>query len=268
MKTRTSFDRLSLKSLNGLMTAHFQQRYNLSPQAAKTICNDTVLLRNLFSRESRTEGQIIHYAVKLGEPASKPIKNCELIPVKLTLISSEDLEYQKKNDLQKLNLQVMERIAKQTYEQGAILSVEDVAFLLRISESTVKRYKRLLKASNREIILRGDSADMGPGVTHRLPVVQLYLQGYSETEIAQRLNHQLERVEEYIYDFLRVSLLFKDNYGLGMVARITKLSKSKVMAIKTLYDKLTTDSFYKEPLNKVLDIFELRRRFKKKGLNS
>lgn len=263
MKTNTFFDRMGPKSLNGLMVSHFQQHYNLSPQAAKTICNDVVLFRNVFGQSSRSEGQILYYAVKLGEPASKRIRDCQLVPVKLTLVDPEDIAYLKKYGLQGLVKHILWRISKEAYEQGAVLSTEDVAHMLHISESSVKRYKRSLEEEGKPLILRGDSADMGPKTCHRAPIIELFLQGYSETEIVQRTNHTLDRVEDYLCDFLRVGLLLKEEYVPGIVTRITRLSKSKVLAIKTVYDRLQGDSFYDKPLTKVLEIFELKRHLKK-----
>lgn len=265
MKTNTLFDRMSPKSLNGLMASHFQRQYRLSPQAAETICRDTILVRNIFGQPSRAEGQIIYYAVKLGEPPSKRIRDCQLLSVRLTLYDPADLDYRKKHSQKALLQHVTQRICRETYEQGAVLSVEDVASILHVSESTVKRYKRALERSGTPLILRGATADMGPGTCHRAPIVELFLQGYSETEIAQRTNHTLERVEAYLYDFLRVSLLLAEGYSPGLVARITHLSKGKVLAIQAIYGRLSQDSFYQDPVSKVLELYQLRRSLKKGG---
>jgi DNA-binding CsgD family transcriptional regulator len=187
--------------------------------------------------------------------------------VRLSLIETKDLGYQKTHGLQALMQHVIVRLAREAYEQGAVLNTEDLAYLLRISESTVKRHKRLLKGSGVSLPLRGETADMGPASCHRIPIVELFLQGYSETEIAQRLNHGLERVEEYLYDFLRISLLLKDGYAVGMTGRLAKLSKAKVTSLQSLYERLSHEPFYREPLAKVLELFELRRRLRKKGVN-
>jgi len=265
MKTNTLFDRMSPKSLSGLMASHFQHQYRLSPQAAKTICHDAVLFRNLLGQPARSEGQILYYAVKLGEPPSKPIKDCQLLPVKLTVFDPDDLDYRRRYGQRRLLGYIMIRICREAYEQGAVLSIEDVASILHISESTVKRYKKALSLAGTPLILRGDTADMGPGTCHRVPIVELFLQGYSETEVAQRVNHSLERVEAYLYDFLRVSLLLEDGYSPGMASRIVHLSKCKVSSISQLYHRLAQDAFYQEPLAKVLQLYQLRRKLQKGG---
>jgi DNA-binding CsgD family transcriptional regulator len=236
----------------------------LSPAAAQTISQDTVILRNLFGHSARKDGQVVYYAVKLGEPASKRIKDCQLVGARLTLLDPlDDLKVLKEKGLHALVQHVMTRISKEVYEQGAVLSTEDLCLLLRVSPSTVKRYKKELKAAGISIILRGDSADMGPASCHREPVVKLFLQGYSETEIAQNLHHQLEHVENYLYDFLRVSLLVRDRYPSGIISRLTRLSKGKVLAIMGLYEKLLGDSYFKPTLEAVLHIYELNRHLKK-----
>lgn len=264
MKTFTLFDRLDPKSFNGLLAGRLQSHYRLSPAAAQTISQDTVILRNLFGHSARKDGQVVYYAVKLGEPASKRIKDCQLVGARLTLLDPlDDLKVLKEKGLHALVQHVMTRISKEVYEQGAVLSTEDLCLLLRVSPSTVKRYKKELKAAGISIILRGDSADMGPASCHREPVVKLFLQGYSETEIAQNLHHQLEHVENYLYDFLRVSLLVRDRYPSGIISRLTRLSKGKVLAIMGLYEKLLGDSYFKPTLEAVLHIYELNRHLKK-----
>lgn len=265
MKTRSMLDRMKPKSLEGLLIAHFQESYKLAPKAAETICQDLVLTRSVFAHHPRDEGQIIHYAVSLGQSPSRSIKDCEMLPVKLTMVARDDLEYQAKHGLKELVKRVMARVAEEALRQGAALSTEDIAFLLRISDRTVKRYKKELAASGTIVTLRGDTADMGPASTHCSRVVELYLQGYPETVIAERLKHELSNVESYIRDFARVGVLLSEGYDAGSAGRIVQLSKGKVRAIQALYERLSSDDYYRQPVRKVLDMFRLKRRMVEKG---
>ncbi len=52
--------------------------------------NDTYL-RNM-SRDQRMPGQILKHVVAVGEPAGKPLKQCRLVQVRLTLDDEEDVE--------------------------------------------------------------------------------------------------------------------------------------------------------------------------------
>jgi len=264
-KTNTFFDRLEPKSLSGLLRAHFQEHYKLPPKAADTICQDLVVARLLFTPHSRDEGQILYYAIKLGQPVSRSVRDCEKLPVKLTLMGPEDMAIRQRDGLQSLTQQVMARIAAETLAQGAVLSVEDVALILHLSERTVKRYKKAAAAVGHPVRLRGDMTDMGPASTHRAPVIELFMQGYPETVIADRLHHQLSNVEHYIRDFLRVSLLIEDGYAVGEAGRLTGLSKGKVLAIHGLYTRLGQDDYYQPLLERTLALFRFDRRVVEKG---
>jgi len=265
MTTIHALKRVESKTLQGLFQVHLENNYKLPPMAARTLSSDVKIWQDLFQPKSRGAGQIIYYAVKIGQPASKPIKDCELIPVKLTLLDDSDPSFQNKNGLQALNIRIMERICREAIEQQAVLSAEDVSTIMHISEKTVQRYKEIITRSGNKIILRGDSADMGPASCHREAVVRLFIQGYSESDIALRTNHSLDCVESYIYDFLRVSLLFRDGYKAIQICRFTKLSKRKIYEILALYRKFDDNPDYSPALKTTLDIYQLERQFVKKG---
>jgi len=260
-----SFKRLENKTQQGLFAMHLENQYKLPPVAARTLSQDVVIWQNLFQPRNRGNGQIVHHAVKRGQPACKCIRDCELVEVKLTLIEDSDLPFQRDHGLQALNMRIMERICREAFDQNAVLSVEDVSFLLRLSESTVKRYRKTLLAAGRPLVMRGDNADMGPGTSHREAIVRLFIQGYSESDIALRTSHALESVEAYVRDFLRVALLGRDGYEPIRICGLTKLSKRKVWGILALYKELDANPDYSPALSNTLNIYELNRRFEKKG---
>ncbi len=258
-------NRLEAKSISGLFSNHLQNRYRLSPIAAETLSKDAIIWRDLLLPESRRDGQIIYHVVKLGQPASKKIRDCEMVKVKLTLMDPEDIKILKQKGSNGLTLHIFNRLWREAYEQGGILSSEDMQYLLHISPRTVVRYKKQIQLSGGRVILRGDIEDIGPGITHRRKIVSLYLQGYSETEIGQRTDHSLDSVEEYIYDFVRVGLMHQDGYQSGSISRLAKLSKAKVNVIINLYEEFLRDDFYRSALDNVINIFKLKRQFKKGG---
>lgn len=261
----SSFKRLEGKTQQGLFATHLENQYKLPPMAARTLSQDVVIWQKLFQPKSRGNGQIIYNAVKRGQPACKSIRQCELVEVKLTLIDDSDLAFQREHSLQSLNMRVMERLCREAVDQNAVLSVEDVSFLLRLGESTVKRYRKALLAAGNRLVMRGDSADMGPATSHREAIVRLFIQGYSESDIALRTAHALESVEAYARDFLRVAVLSRDGYEPIRICGFTKLSKRKVWGIVALYKELDGNPHYAPALKNTLDIYELSRKFVKKG---
>lgn len=265
MKGFDFFDRQSRKTLEGLVACHLQYEYHLPPRAAQTLCEDALVFGRLWGQQTRAPGQILVHAVAIEEPAGKPLKNCRMVEVRLTLRADGDLQLRRSQGLATLNRTLVARLCREAFEQGAVLSLEDLADLLRLSVATVKRYKLALAQAGMPVKTRGDVADMGPALTHRDRIVKLFLQGYSETEVAQRTNHTLGCVEEYLADFLRIGLLAQDGYSPGETARLTRLSKRKVQAHRKLLANLEADSFYQGALKRVLEIHRLQRTMKKKG---
>jgi len=96
------------------------------------------------------------------------------------------------------------RLTKEAYDQGALLSYEDVAILLTSSPSTIKRDVRHLKHDGKFVMTRGAKHDMGPGLSHKSQIIELYLKGYQFTEIEHKTNHSERAVWRYLSDFSQV----------------------------------------------------------------
>lgn len=266
MKTRTFADRQSEKTIIGLLSAHLSKNYRLPPKAVETLCNDSVLLQSLFDNKPRAEGQIIYYATKIGESPAKALKNCQMVPVRLSLMSPKDIEVRKKKGTRELTIEIMKRITKESHAQGALLTLEDICNILHIGVATAKRHKKILEERGEFLPLRGTYTDMGPGISHKERIISLFLLGYPETKIAAQTHHDLSSVERYLQDFIRVITMLDEGYEESTIIRITRLSKKTVLFYTDLYKKYTNDSLYKEALERVIKLYELRRELaKKKG---
>lgn len=265
MKGFNFFDRQSRKTLEGLVASHLHNEYHLPPRAARTLCEDALVFVRLWGNQTRAPGQILFHAVAVDEPAGKPLCDCRMIEIRLTLRADADLELRRDQGLGALHRALVVRLCREAIEQGAVLTIEDIADLLRLSVATVKRYKLTLAAAGTPVKTRGDVADIGPALTHRQRIIKLFLQGYSETEVADRTQHTLGCVEDYIADFLRIGLLDQDGYSPGEIARLARLSKGKVQSHLQLLAELGQDSFYQGALQRVLEIYRLCRTMKKRG---
>lgn len=266
MKTRTFADRQSEKTIVGLLSTHLLKNYRLPPKAAETLCNDTVLLQSLFGNKSRAEGQIIYYATKIGESPGKPLKDCQMVPVVLSLMSPKDIEVRKRKGVRGLNIEIMKRITREAHAQGALLTLEDICNILHIGVATAKRYKKIIEGGREFLPLRGTYTDIGPGVSHKERIISLFLLGYPQTKIAEQTHHNLTSVERYLHDFIRVITMLDAHYKEGAIIRITRLSKKTVLSYTSLYKKYSRDPLYEEPLKRVIELYKLRREFaKKKG---
>src|SRR5258705_12987965 len=82
------------------------------------------------------------------------------------------------------------RLTAEARDQGGLLSYEDFAFrLFNCGVRTIVRDVQALRKRGIEVPTRGQQRDIGPGQTHRVQAVRLYLQGLEANEIARRLYH-------------------------------------------------------------------------------
>jgi hypothetical protein len=79
---------------------------------------------------------------------------------------------------------------------------------------------------------------------------------YTETEIAQRTNHTLNRVEAYIKDFLRISIVHRQGYTPEGIRHLTGLAKGVVEKHLAHYAELSASPVWKERLERKLRFHE------------
>jgi biotin operon repressor len=267
MKTRSFSERLDDKSARALLANHFRERYNYNPAMAEAIFRDTVFVRTLLDPTAREEGQIICHFPKATEPAGKPLRDCQYVTVRLTLCAADDAEFLARRGTKALRRRRLKRMCDEAVAQGGPATQEDMAVLLGCHRSTISRDIAEIKAQGSEAVTRGDVTDQGRGISHKQPILKMYLLGSPPSEIARRTNHALESVERYIEPFFRVACLRSEGKGLGAICRITKLSRGLVEEYLAFYQDLVTDTVFAEPLAKRLHFFQegLLPLFEKRG---
>ena len=90
-------DRIEVKTAENQLRQEFIQGYGYPPRIAEALVNTvTEHIRSVYPGE-RQEGQIIYRAVAKEEPAGKPLKECKLVSVTLTLFAEGDRRIYKEN---------------------------------------------------------------------------------------------------------------------------------------------------------------------------
>jgi hypothetical protein len=138
----------------------------------------------------RNEGKTIFLAISSEEGPRTRLSEGKILAVCLEYIKPSDFEIggprcKHKNRLCDLKSVRIVRYARQARDQGALLSLPDIAMLMGIGVDTVRN---LIKAkandANDGVIVptRGLMKDIGRGVSHKGKIIELYLQMYTETE--------------------------------------------------------------------------------------
>jgi hypothetical protein len=71
---------------------------------------------------------------------------------------------------------------------------------------------------------RGVKHDMGPGLSHKTQIIELYLKGYQFTDIEQKTNHSEKSVLHYLSQFTWVITLHQQGFPPPQIRMITKMS--------------------------------------------
>jgi len=196
-------------------------------------------------------GQMKYSCVSTGEPPGKPIKDCQMVTVTLTMLHDEDttgLPYKDKDASIETRWRRMLRICDEAREQGGLLSQEDLAKLLMSDVRTIRRDIAELKTIGITVPTRGTVKDIGPGITHKEIAIRKWLEGKEPTEVAKAIHHSLKATENYLEKFKRVAYLRREK-------GFTEFEISRTVGISTAAAK-TFLNIYNEFKNKAL--FDMR----------
>jgi len=195
---------------------------------AKAIMNAVYEVYHPFfdNTASMKPGQILFEVVSVENGPQRKLSDCKMISVVLTLDGGEeDLEVKRRQGVIGLRRHRLQRIANEAFQQGGVLTVEDIANrLLNCGERTLCRDIKALKEEGIVLPLRSVIKDMGKSITHRSLIVKEWLQGKEYSDIARRTNHSIEAVSNYVDKFKRVVCLAKDNHEITTIAFLVKLS--------------------------------------------
>jgi hypothetical protein len=256
------WDRLKQKQLDTQFINTLIQGMNCSMFEAKAIMNAVYDVYQPFfdNAAAMKPGQILFEVVSVENGAQQKLSECKMGSVVLTLdAGAEDLDIKRDQGVIGLRRHRFQRIAHEAFQQGGVLTVEDIANrLLNCGERTLCRDIKAFKEQGIVLPLRSTIKDMGKSITHRTLIVKEWLLGKEYTQIARKTNHSVEAVSNYVDKFKRVVCLAKDNHEINTIAFLVKLSPSLTQEFYKLYQnikavpsrKAELDDLVKKNLNK------------------
>lgn len=198
--------------------------FNFPPIAAKAVVE---LSKDVLLDDNKTPGglgQVRYMAISDTEGPGKKVVDSAHKEVALTLDAPEDRETYQEHGIQALRRQVILRITNEAKDQGALLTIKDLVWLLKTSYSTVKRCVKALRSDGFSVPIRGSVKDIGP-TSHKAKIVELYIKGYTETQIKRNKEHSLRSIERYIMDFSKVLVLHEKGESFDTIRQIVGLSE-------------------------------------------
>jgi len=247
-------ERLIYKNPYQALSVELKEEYGMSPVEAKALVKKMQEFVEQETCGKRKNNQIVRAVVAVGEPAGKKIKDCKLVSVTLTMEFYGEEKILKENGLKYLKELKVHQLAFESYEQGGLLSHEDIQDILGISRSTIKRIVKKYKENDIFIPTRGQIEDIGPGITHKERIIELIVKGYLYSEIMILTAHTEASIENYERKFVKISYFHREGKNELKIRAITGYSEALIKSFIGLYKKSMKN--YPESVNKMLQRYE------------
>lgn len=257
IENRLRVGRFDAKTVDSMFRRAIENGANCAPFVSEAILRTVKQLYPLDPQQEAEPlglGRLRLLVVSAEEPAGKPLEECQKVTVVLTLdAGKDDYEVRLHQGVTGLRRTRILRTCVETHEQGGLLTYEDLAYrLLNCGTRTVVRDVDELRRQGLAVPTRGQQQDIGPGQTHRVQAVGMFLEGHEPAEIARRLYHSLRSIENYVTTFGRVALLGNRGYADEEIAYIIRRSSPLVAAYRRLYEKHESRRAVRRRLDEIL----------------
>lgn len=196
------------------------------PNLRSKIADELILIFEKNNRDTQTikSGQILWNAVHKNTRADS--KNMKLVPVVLTIVAPDDINYLENNGMKRKHRQkVIARIMQEAYQQDALLSSRDIGLLLATHPAYISAERiNYEKEENITLPHTGNLQDMGTCITHKYQIVYKYVvEKKDPILISRETNHTLKAVDSYLKDYNRVKLIHFDGKNPEFIKMATGL---------------------------------------------
>lgn len=233
-------ERTSLKTLDSIFLKNIEDGAKCPPFVSNAILESAKRIYNLGNALENGDpikpGQIKTIGTLSSEPAGKPLKDCKKGLCLVTLnAGQEDQEVLFRDGVAALRRARLLRITEEAHDQGIDLTQEDLAY--QIFGSGLRTIRRDIQALRRQglyVPTRGQQKDIGPGISHKVLAVKMFLERKTDLEIARTIYHSLKAVERYTVTFARVLVLLEKGLTPLEVAFVVQISERLVNQYRQL----------------------------------
>jgi hypothetical protein len=248
----SEIDRLSHKSLDGQILWELENGFELSPRESRLIL-ETLSLYYTQNPENRV-GRISLWVVAREASVGKPLESIQKVQVWVTLDGGdEDVEIYHRYGQVGLRRQRLLRVSEEIVDQGGIATQSDLARLLGSSVRTIKRDIAYFRNHGIPVLTRGVYSDIGPGISHKRVIVEMYLSGMVYTDICRRMRHSARAVKRYVSTFARVVSLYEHGIeAIGDIGYYVGISSRLAGEYVSLYHDYKGDTHYRSRIEDLL----------------
>jgi hypothetical protein len=163
-----------------------------------------VVAETFFDNREIGSGQVEYTCVSAEEGPGKTMEELKKVRVKLTRGLASDQEVEGRCGESAMRKVQILRMTEEAYDQGGLLTQEDLGRILGVSSRTIRRDVEELMEKRVKLYLRGLQRDIGKGISHKVWIVGLYLEWKTYSEIERITGHSSGAIKAYLNDFSRV----------------------------------------------------------------
>lgn len=217
---RSLYDRSLEKTPEQLFINSLRKEYELSPAESLGILE--LAKSCLFGEIPKVLGKQKFLCASKKAKHGRALKEQEMIEVELTLDNGiEDLDVLRIQGSKSLRQLKLLRITEEAYNQGGLLTQEDIGRLLQVSSRTIREDVKELQIDSNLVHTRGNEHDIGRGISHKSRIIELYLKGYTYDEIIRKSRHSAHSIKRYVSSFGRLLLI--KSHGIEDISEISRL---------------------------------------------
>jgi hypothetical protein len=188
------------------------------------------LFNSLCPESSRLKpGQIVWNALDKRTRADSEKRRYK--PVILSLVTDDEVSmFEKGTSVTNTRKNVMARMIREAFQQGAVLSTRDLSLLL-VSNAAYLSQLRIEYEKDHKTILphTGVIHDMGTTLTHKRIIIYKHVVEKKDPSIvARETNHSQLAVDKYLKDFNRVKTLVNDNKDINFIHHTTNIARQVI----------------------------------------
>jgi predicted transcriptional regulator len=206
-------------------------------------------------------GQTRVVVTTLKAPFGPSLAESAKVEVTLTVDSgAEDEQVRAREGAEALRRGRILRVTEEALEQGGVLTQEDLARVLNVDRRTIERDVRALKAEAHLVSTRGLVKNVGRGQTHKVKIIELWLNREGYDKIARWVHHSPQAIKRYVSTFLRLVVLHRQGKDPKEIAFLTQISVKLVNDYLGLYRQALQQPAQFEKLEEELERVSVWRR--------
>lgn len=238
MSTTITQERQAAKTPEAVFYQALRQEFNFSLRLAQDVLNAAQeLLIGPASPERIRPGQVRRVVASLKAPFGPPLAETAKLEITLTVDAGpEDAEVAAAQGREALRRGRILRLIDEALEQGGVLTQEDLAVVLGVDVRTIRRDVRTLKNEGQLLHTRGQLKGVGRGQTHKVKIIELWLDREGYDKIARWVHHSPQAIKRYVSTFLRLAVLHREGKDLKEIAFLTQSSAHLVADYLSVYE--------------------------------